>query len=88
MVPDPAAVKAGAFKEADVAKWMEGKVVRYKWLKGGVKFVQEIPKNPVSFFTAPSLSLSRAVLRSCPFTFCLIRERWSMQGKTKKGVRS
>jgi len=46
VVPDPAAVKAGAFKEADVAKWMEGKVVRYKWLKGGVKFVQEIPKNP------------------------------------------
>lgn len=33
--------------EKDIAKWMEGKVVRYKWLRGGVKFVDAVPKNPV-----------------------------------------
>ncbi|KAK4141284.1 uncharacterized protein C8A04DRAFT_39222 [Dichotomopilus funicola] len=32
--------------EAEVAGWMEGKVVRYKRLKGGVVFVEGIPKNP------------------------------------------
>ncbi|KAL2137813.1 hypothetical protein VTI28DRAFT_8183 [Corynascus sepedonium] len=32
--------------EQDVAKWMEGKVIRYKQLKGGVVFVDAIPKNP------------------------------------------
>ncbi|KAH7025842.1 AMP-binding enzyme [Microdochium trichocladiopsis] len=44
VVPDPSA--AAQTTEQDIAKWMEGKVVRYKWLKGGVKFVKEIPKNP------------------------------------------
>jgi 4-coumarate--CoA ligase len=34
--------------EADVAKWMEGKVAPYKRLTGGVVFVDAIPKNPVS----------------------------------------
>ncbi|KAL2148746.1 hypothetical protein VTH82DRAFT_1893 [Thermothelomyces myriococcoides] len=34
-----------AATEQDVAKWMEGKVVRYKQLKGGVAFVDAIPKN-------------------------------------------
>lgn len=34
--------------EKEIAKWMETRVTRYKWLKGGVKFVQAIPKNPVS----------------------------------------
>ncbi|RYP68527.1 hypothetical protein DL771_006604 [Monosporascus sp. 5C6A] len=32
--------------EKDIAKWMESKAVRYKWLLGGVKFVDAIPKNP------------------------------------------
>jgi acyl-CoA synthetase (AMP-forming)/AMP-acid ligase II len=32
--------------EQDVAKWMEGKVTRYKRLKGGVAFTDAIPKNP------------------------------------------
>lgn len=36
--------------EQDVAKWMESKVTRYKQLKGGVVFVDAIPKNPVSLF--------------------------------------
>ncbi|KAI0390153.1 acetyl-CoA synthetase-like protein [Xylariaceae sp. FL0594] len=32
--------------ESEIAKWMETRVVRYKWLKGGVKFIDAIPKNP------------------------------------------
>ncbi|KAK4168832.1 4-coumarate--CoA ligase-like 7 [Cladorrhinum sp. PSN259] len=32
--------------EQEVAKWMESKVTRYKQLKGGVVFVEAIPKNP------------------------------------------
>ncbi|KAI1501413.1 hypothetical protein F5X99DRAFT_382404 [Biscogniauxia marginata] len=32
--------------EQEVAKWMETRVIKYKWLKGGVKFVETIPKNP------------------------------------------
>ncbi|KAI0156769.1 acetyl-CoA synthetase-like protein [Xylariaceae sp. FL1272] len=30
----------------EIAKWMEKRVIRYKWLKGGVKFIDAIPKNP------------------------------------------
>lgn len=44
VVPDPIVKQS----ERDVAAWMEGKVVRYKHLRGGVKFVESIPKNPVS----------------------------------------
>ncbi|KAI1344806.1 AMP-binding enzyme [Xylariaceae sp. FL0016] len=32
--------------EREIAKWMESRVTRYKWLKGGVKFIDAIPKNP------------------------------------------
>ncbi|KAI1453535.1 acetyl-CoA synthetase-like protein [Annulohypoxylon moriforme] len=32
--------------EQEIAKWMESRVVKYKWLTGGVKFVDTIPKNP------------------------------------------
>ncbi|KAK0643071.1 hypothetical protein B0T16DRAFT_429843 [Cercophora newfieldiana] len=32
--------------EGDIAKWMEGKVAKYKQLKGGVVFTDVIPKNP------------------------------------------
>lgn len=32
--------------EDEVKKFIEGKVVRYKFLKGGVEFVDVIPKNP------------------------------------------
>jgi len=39
--------------EQDVAKWMEGKVIRYKQLKGGVVFVDAIPKNPVGGLRPP-----------------------------------
>lgn len=48
---------AGAkITEAEVATWMEGKVTRYKRLAGGVVFVDEVPKNPVSW--SPLLFLS------------------------------
>lgn len=46
--------------EKDIAEWMAGKVTRYKQLKGGVVFVDAIPKNPVccspitSCFSLPS----------------------------------
>lgn len=33
-------------KEGDVEKWIEGKLARYKWLSGGVQFVESIPKSP------------------------------------------
>ncbi|KAI1085077.1 acetyl-CoA synthetase-like protein [Whalleya microplaca] len=32
--------------EQEIAKWMETRVTKYKWLRGGVKFVNAIPKNP------------------------------------------
>ncbi|KAI2625951.1 acetyl-CoA synthetase-like protein [Hypoxylon sp. NC1633] len=42
VVPDPNVKQS----EQEVAKWMETKVIRYKRLRGGVKFVEAIPKNP------------------------------------------
>ncbi|KAK8089437.1 hypothetical protein PG997_004398 [Apiospora hydei] len=42
IVPSPE-IKAS---EQEIAQWMEGRVVRYKRLAGGVVFVDEIPKNP------------------------------------------
>ncbi|KAI3325930.1 acetyl-CoA synthetase-like protein [Xylariaceae sp. AK1471] len=42
VVPNPAAKAT----EKEIAKWMEARVIRYKWLKGGVKFIDAIPKNP------------------------------------------
>jgi len=33
----------------EIAAWMAGRVARHKQLKGGVVFVDEVPKNPVSF---------------------------------------
>jgi acyl-CoA synthetase (AMP-forming)/AMP-acid ligase II len=45
--------------EEDVARWMEGKVTRYKQLKGGVVFVDAVPKNPVSnCLVEPSISMA------------------------------
>jgi 4-coumarate--CoA ligase len=51
IVPDPK-VKAS---EKDIADWMAKKVIHYKRLKGGVAFVNEIPKNPVSFYSPQSI---------------------------------
>ncbi|KAI0134443.1 hypothetical protein BJ170DRAFT_200423 [Xylariales sp. AK1849] len=42
IVPNPALKTS----EKDIATWMQKKVIRYKWLKGGVVFVPEVPKNP------------------------------------------
>ncbi|KAI2776353.1 acetyl-CoA synthetase-like protein, partial [Daldinia loculata] len=42
IVPDPEVKQT----EQEIAKWMESKVVNYKRLRGGVKFVEAIPKNP------------------------------------------
>ena len=49
-------VKAAGSKasERDIAKWMEGKVARHKRLKGGVAFVDAVPKNPVSLLMTSS----------------------------------
>mgnify|MGYP001571182911 CR=1 FL=1 len=33
----------------EIAEFVEKQTTRYKWLTGGVVFVDEIPKNPVSF---------------------------------------
>ncbi|KAL2799430.1 hypothetical protein BJX66DRAFT_352770 [Aspergillus keveii] len=30
----------------DIANWIKGQVANYKWLKGGVVFVESIPRNP------------------------------------------
>ena len=35
--------------EKDIQEFMKKHVTRTKWLTGGVRFVQSIPKNPVSF---------------------------------------
>jgi acyl-CoA synthetase (AMP-forming)/AMP-acid ligase II len=37
--------------EKDIAKWMETKVAPHKRLRGGVKFIEAIPKNPVSILS-------------------------------------
>lgn len=30
--------------EADVKRWVEGRLSKYKWLEGGVRFVEKLPK--------------------------------------------
>jgi 4-coumarate--CoA ligase len=41
-------IQGGKATEDDIARFMDGKVSRNKRLTGGVKFVEIIPKNPVS----------------------------------------
>ncbi|KAH8897472.1 AMP-binding enzyme [Thozetella sp. PMI_491] len=43
-------------REEDVNKWVEGKLAKYKWLTGGVKFVDGLPR-------IPSGKILRRVLR-------------------------
>ncbi|KAK5096542.1 hypothetical protein LTR70_001716 [Exophiala xenobiotica] len=38
--------KKGQVTEEDVQKFVAGKVAKHKWLEGGVKFVDEVPKLP------------------------------------------
>lgn len=50
--------------ERDVAQWLHGKVAPYKQLRGGVVFVDQVPKNPVSFYYSvpfPFISTSKWV---------------------------
>ena len=37
--------KRGRVREEEVVRWMEGKVSKHKWLTGGVKFVDVVPKS-------------------------------------------
>ena len=38
--------EAQKLTKAEVKKFVEGKVVRFKYLKGGVEWLDSIPKNP------------------------------------------
>ena len=40
--------------EEDIAKWLEPKVASFKQLRGGVVFIDAIPKNPVSLDCVPA----------------------------------
>ena len=31
--------------EEEIVEWMKGKVAKYKWLTGGVVFVNQVPKS-------------------------------------------
>lgn len=50
--------KAGKVSEEDIAGWMAKRVARYKQLRGGVKFVEAVPKNQVCPFFFFSFFLS------------------------------
>ena len=45
VVPSSPLKDEGEF-ERQVAKWVEGKVAKFKWLRGGVKVISVIPKSP------------------------------------------
>jgi 4-coumarate--CoA ligase len=47
--------------EQEVAKWMAKRVAKYKQLRGGLAFVDYIPKNPVSVPTPPLSALCCAL---------------------------
>lgn len=38
--------QSGKVGETEIRKFVEGKVAKHKWLEGGVKFVDEVPKLP------------------------------------------
>lgn len=42
--------------EKEIAEWLAGKVTRYKQLRGGVVFIEAIPKNPVSCWPFDALA--------------------------------
>ncbi|CAG9940120.1 unnamed protein product [Clonostachys rosea f. rosea IK726] len=43
-VPRAYVVKGADVSEREIMKWLEGRVAKYKWLRGGVVFVDSIPK--------------------------------------------
>lgn len=61
IVPDPEVKQT----EQEIAKWMESKVVNYKRLRGGVKFVEAIPKNPVSLTRCACSTRTRWLIGTC-----------------------
>ena len=61
--------------EEEVAGWMADKVARYKQLRGGVKFVDAIPKNPVSLaFFFSSFSSSSLFWLCCVMSTMIVEE--------------
>lgn len=50
--------------EKELADWMAGRVTRYKQLRGGVVFIEAIPKNPVSRWPL-SLKLTEKSADAC-----------------------
>ena len=38
-------VEASKETEAEIVEWLKGKVAKHKWLRGGVKFVDVVPKS-------------------------------------------
>ncbi|KAI5927089.1 hypothetical protein F4810DRAFT_723435 [Camillea tinctor] len=46
--------------EKEIAKWMESRAAGYKWLRGGVKFIDAIPKNPSGKILRSQLKLLAA----------------------------
>lgn len=47
-VPRAYVVKTSDVTEQQIMKWMEARVAKYKWLRGGVAFIDSIPRIPVS----------------------------------------
>lgn len=67
-VPRAYVVKSGDgnVTEEEVKKWVKERTSRFKWLKGGVEFVNEIPKNPVSFLFTVLLIYTLLLVMSVP----------------------
>ena len=45
VVPKSLDINNPGVKEEEIVEWMKGKVAKYKWLTGGVVFVNEVPKS-------------------------------------------
>ena len=39
-------VQGGEGMEEELLKYVEGKAAKHKWIRGGIKFVEAIPKSP------------------------------------------
>lgn len=59
-------MRSGNISSRELHKYVEDRVAHYKWLKGGIEFVDSIPKSP-------SGKILRRLLRD--------RERISSRGK-------
>lgn len=47
-VPRAYVVRSSDVTEQEIMRWMETRVAKYKWLRGGVVFVDSIPRVQVS----------------------------------------